>query len=183
MTERSPLDARPLLRCLVARQVDFVVIGGIALVLHGSARITKDLDVCSPTDEANLAALGHALTELRARLRGVPDEVPFTPDQQTLRSIEVLTLDTPDGELDVLARPAGAPACRVLREAAERYDLGGFAVRVASIDHLIAMSAPLAGRRTSPTSRNSKPSSGCGAARTRQTRPAAHRRRHPLPRR
>lgn len=139
MTERSPLDARPLLRCLVARQVDFVVIGGIALVLHGSARITKDLDVCSATDEANLAALGHALTELRARLRGVPDEVPFTPDQQTLRSIEVLTLDTPDGELDVLARPAGAPAYRVLREAAERYDLGGFAVRVASIDHLIAM--------------------------------------------
>lgn len=69
----------------------------------------------------------------------MPDEVPITPDQQTFRSIEVLTLDTPDGELDVLARPAGAPACRVLREAAERYDLGGFAVRVASIDHLIAM--------------------------------------------
>lgn len=137
--DRRALDTRPLLAMLVAHRVDFVVIGGIALVLHGSARVTQDLDVCFATDDANLDALGSALAELGARVRGVREDVPFVPDARMLRSVEVLTLDTPRGALDVLARPAGAPAYRVLREEADRLDLRGFAVRVASLDHLIAM--------------------------------------------
>jgi hypothetical protein len=139
LSERRVVDAEPLLRALVARQVDFVVIGGIALVLHGSARITQDLDVCFAHDEANRTALGRALSDLGARLRGVAEDVPFVADARTLHNAEVLTLQTANGDLDVLARPAGAPAYRVLREEAECFDLGGFAVRVASIDHLIAM--------------------------------------------
>jgi predicted nucleotidyltransferase len=51
----------------------------------------------------------------------------------------VLTLDTAAGELDVLAKPSGAPRYDVLRRRAERYDLGGFSVLVASLDDLIAM--------------------------------------------
>lgn len=63
----------------------------------------------------------------------------FVPDARTLRSVDVLTLDTDGGALDVLARPAGAPPYAELRRAAERVELGGFAVLVASIPHLIAM--------------------------------------------
>lgn len=139
MTDRRAIDAHPLLGALVAHHVDFVVIGGIALVLHGSARVTQDLDICFEAGPENLAALGTALVSLKATLAGVADGVPFVPDARALRAIEVLTLDTPSGRLDVLAQPSGAPAYRVLREEADRYDLGGFAVRVASLDHLIAM--------------------------------------------
>ena len=57
----------------------------------------------------------------------------------TLRQVELLTLVTSLGELDVLARPPGAPAYEDLRRNADRYDLGGFNVSVASIDDLIAM--------------------------------------------
>ena len=133
------LDAERILRALVARGVDFVVIGGIAAVLHGSARNTFDLDVCFATDDVNLDALGDVLVELGARLRGVPDDVPFMPDARTLRRIEVLTLATVAGDLDVLARPSGAPGYAALRRRAERFDLGGFAVLVASVEDLIAM--------------------------------------------
>ncbi len=133
------LDAERILRALVARGVDFVVIGGIAAVLHGSARNTFDLDVCFATDDVNLHALGDVLVELGARLRGVPDDVPFTPDTRTLRRIEVLTLATVAGDLDVVARPSGAPGYAALRRRAERFDLGGFAVLVASVEDLIAM--------------------------------------------
>jgi hypothetical protein len=119
--------------------VDFVVIGGIAGVLHGSARNTFDLDICFATDEANLVALGDVLTALGARLKGVEEEVPFVPDARTLRQVELLTLVTSLGELDLLARPPGAPAYQELRRNADRYDLGGFNVSVASIDDLIAM--------------------------------------------
>jgi Nucleotidyl transferase AbiEii toxin, Type IV TA system len=124
---------------LTAHGVDFVVIGGIAAVLHGSPRVTRDLDVCFARDEANLAVLGRALGELHARLRGVSDDVPFVVDGDTLRRIEMLTLETDAGDFDVLARPEGAPPYEQLRRNAERYDLGAFAVLVASIDDLIAM--------------------------------------------
>jgi hypothetical protein len=136
---RTELRADEILRRLVARGVDFVVIGGIAGVLHGSSRATFDLDVCFATDPVNLDALGEVLVGLDARLQGVKDAVPLVPDAATLRRVEVLTLDTTAGELDVLAKPSGAPRYDVLRRRAERYDLGGFSVLVASLDDLIAM--------------------------------------------
>jgi predicted nucleotidyltransferase len=139
MVDRPPLDAGEILRRLVERGVDFVVIGGIAAVLHGSARNTFDLDICFATDDANLSALGDVLVEVGARLRGVDEDVPFIPDSRTLRQVELLTLVTSLGELDVLTRPPGAPTYQDLRRHADRYDLGGFNVSVASIDDLIAM--------------------------------------------
>jgi hypothetical protein len=60
-------------------------------------------------------------------------------DEQTLARVEVLTLETSAGALDVLMRPSGAPAYERLRKAATRVDLGGFAVLVAAIDDLMAM--------------------------------------------
>jgi hypothetical protein len=136
---RAELDPEPILRALVARGVDFVVIGGIAAVLHGSARLTYDLDLCFAPDTANLAALGDVLVALDARLRGVDEPVPFVPDAAALRRIEVLTLATRLGDVDVLVRPAGAPSSEGLRRRADRYDVGDFWVLVASVQDLIAM--------------------------------------------
>jgi predicted nucleotidyltransferase len=134
----AELDAARIMRALTERGVDFVVIGGIAAVLHGSARNTFDLDICFATDAANLEALGDVLISLAARLRGV-DDGPFVPNAAALRRVEVLTLSTEAGDLDVLARPAGAPRFETLRRRADRLDLGGFRVLVASVEDLIAM--------------------------------------------
>jgi Nucleotidyl transferase AbiEii toxin, Type IV TA system len=136
---RAELDPEPILRALVQRGVDFVVIGGIAAVLHGSARLTYDLDLCFAPDRANLSALGDVLVALSARLRGVDEAVPFVPDAATLRRVEVLTLATVAGDVDVLARPAGAPSYEALRRRADRYEIGDFSVLVASVEDLIAM--------------------------------------------
>lgn len=138
-TPRRDLHAGEIFRRLTSRGVDFVVIGGIAAVLHGSARNTYDLDICFATDDVNLQALGEVLVDLGARLRGVDDDVAFVPDATTLRRIQVLTLDTSEGYLDVLASPAGAPPYKALAANADRFDVGGVAVRVAAVDDLIAM--------------------------------------------
>jgi predicted nucleotidyltransferase len=135
----ADFDPGRLLQQLVARGVDFVVIGGVAAVIHGSARNTEDLDVCFATDEVNLEALGQTLVGFKARLRGVDEDVPFVPDAATLRRVDVLTLTTELGDLDVLARPDGAPSYEALRRNAERHQLDGFAVLVASIPDLLAM--------------------------------------------
>jgi hypothetical protein len=128
-----------MLRRLTEAGVDFVVIGGIAMLLHGSARLTRDLDIVFAADEGNLEALGGVLTGLEARLREITEDVPFVPDSGTLRNIQLLTLDTAAGWLDVHREVDGAPRYDVLRRHAERMDLGGFSVLVASPDDMIAM--------------------------------------------
>jgi predicted nucleotidyltransferase len=128
-----------LLRRLTARGVDFVVVGGIAAVLLGSAQQTNDLDICFSTEPENLEALGQVLIELGARLRGIDEDVPFVPDARTLARVQLLTLDTSEGPLDLLVSPDGAPPYQRLRRNAERKDVSGFAVLVASPDDLIAM--------------------------------------------
>lgn len=129
----------PLLRRLVAHGVDFVVVGGVAMVLHGSSRNTNDLDIVYATDAANLEVLGEAMVELGATLRDVSDDVTFVPDARTLRQMSVLTLDSHDGRIDLLVAPAGSPSYARLRERAERITVGGAAFLVASLDDLESM--------------------------------------------
>lgn len=133
------LHLRALLARLVAHEVDFVVVGGIAMIAHGSARFTQDLDICYSTDTSNLEALGKALVELGAKLRGIPEQLPFVPDVQTLRRTMILTLDSDEGAIDLLVAPAGAPRYVLLRDRAIEAELDGIVVQVASLDDLEAM--------------------------------------------
>jgi hypothetical protein len=137
-----PAEFRPrgLLEHLTRHGVDFVVVGGIAAALHGSERNTFDLDVCPRQDAANLDALGTALVEVDARLRGIDEDVPFVADGRSLAGIEILTLSTTLGPLDVLVRPHESPPYAALRRRATRMDVGvPGPVLIASIDDLIAM--------------------------------------------
>lgn len=127
------------MRRLVAQGVDFVVVGGIAMIAHGSGRLTQDLDICYSNDAANLEALGNVLVELGARLHGVPEQVPFVPDARALRRSMILTLDSDDGKIDLLVDPAGAPRYILLRDRAIEAELDGVTVLVASLDDLEAM--------------------------------------------
>jgi predicted nucleotidyltransferase len=134
--EFSPTE---LLRALVHHDVDFVVIGGIAMVLHGSARVTRDLDIAYAPTPANLKALGEVLIELGATLRDVDADLPFVPDHRTLRRTEMLCLSTSAGWIDLLVSPPGAPTYKTLKKRAERVDLQGTVVLLASLDDLAAM--------------------------------------------
>lgn len=128
-----------LLERLVAHGVDFVVVGGIAMIGHGSARFTQDLDICYATDAGNLEALGAAMVDLGARLRGIEEDVAFVADARALRRTTILTLDTNEGPIDLLVRPSGSPDYETLRSRAERATLDGVAVLIASLDDLEAM--------------------------------------------
>lgn len=136
-----PVEFRPseLLTRLTAGGVDFVVIGGIASTIHGSDRNTFDLDIYPSQDPDNLEALGRVLVELDARLRGIDEDVPFVPDARSLKGIEILTLDTSLGPLDVLSSPSGSPPYPQLRRRATRVDIGPTVVLIASLDDLLAM--------------------------------------------
>ncbi len=140
----DPLGA---LRVLVTHEVRFVVIGGYASVLHGSALFTYDADVCPARDPENLERLCAALFEMDAQLRVVeePDGVPFSCSGQFLAQMAILNLTTRFGDFDLSLRPSGFGGYEDLIEHAVDFDVGGFVVRVASLDDIIE-SKEVAGR-------------------------------------
>jgi hypothetical protein len=132
-------DPDPIFETLVRHGVDFVVVGGLAGIAHGSAYNTEDADVAYARTRQNLERLSAALAELGATLRGAPADLPFQLDAATLAAGLDFTFDTRFGPFDILGKPAGAPRYDELRAAGSDASLRGVVVRVASLDHLIAM--------------------------------------------
>ncbi len=130
-----------LLGRLRRAEVDFVIVGGVAVAFQGYGRSTKDLDITYATDAENLRRLGQVLVGAHARLRGITEDVPFVPDERTLAHTRTrpLTLDTDDGGLDLIADPPGAPSYDTMRSRAERVELDGVIIAVAALDDLLAM--------------------------------------------
>ena len=128
-----------LLRRLIEGGVDFVVIGGVAVIAQASPRLTMDLDICYAREAANLEALGAVLIAAGAKLRGVEEDLPFVPDARTLQRTTSLTLRTVDGDIDLLVEPSGCPRYEVLQANADRIEVEDFPVLVASVDDLISM--------------------------------------------
>ena len=137
--ETERFDPLPLLGALVTQRVEFVVVGGLAGNLHGSARVTYDLDVAYARDTQNLERLATMLSLVHATLRDAPAGLPFLLDARTLAAGSNFTFATDFGPFDVLGDAAGAPQYSELAAEAEHLDLAGLDVAVASLDHLIRM--------------------------------------------
>ncbi len=123
---------------LVAANVRFVVIGGLAATAHGSARVTDDLDICYDPDPANRRLLATTLDAWGAYVRGVDAGLPFVMDERTLGTTPVMTLTTSQGSIDVMDRVLGVGEFPdVLRESQE-VESGGVMFRVLSLPALIS---------------------------------------------
>lgn len=145
MNAFDPLGA---LEALLKSKVDFVLIGGLAARLHGSPTVTNDLDISHSKDRANLERLAECLSRMNAALR-LPDpgeHVEVDLDWRLLHAADNFTFVTDFGPLDCLALPAGIESYEELAKRAIKMDLGDVAIRVASLDDLMAMKRA-AGRR------------------------------------
>lgn len=96
------------LEILVDAGVEFIIVGGLAATVHGSARLTEDLDVVYRRTPENLERLAKALAPHGAYLRGAPPGLPFILDAATLRKGLNFTLTTKFGPLDLLGEITGA---------------------------------------------------------------------------
>ncbi len=103
----SATDFEGLLKALHGAEVSFIVIGGAAANVHGSARLTLDLDIVYARTPENLQCLVAALQPLGPYLRGAPPGLPFRWDTETLRRGLNFTLTTTLGSLDVLGEVTG----------------------------------------------------------------------------
>jgi predicted nucleotidyltransferase len=133
------LDVRALLAALSEGGVEFVVIGGIALALHGSVRTTEDLDIVPDPDPANLDRLCRLLEAEQATLLLNPARRFGAREAWMLRRGRNVSLTTEHGDIDLVRRLPGVPDYESLRQDAERFDVDGLTITVASPGQLIAM--------------------------------------------
>ncbi len=126
-----------MLRALVARGIRFVVVGGVAATIHGSARYTNDLDICYATDSDNLQRLVGLLTEWKAYLRGVEPGLPFILDVRTFAITPLLTLVTTHGDFDLLDRVPGVGGYEEVLARSEEAQIGSVRFHTISLDALI----------------------------------------------
>jgi hypothetical protein len=133
-------SADEILRVLTTHDVDFVVIGGIAVQGHGYLRGTYDLDIIIEPAILNVTRLSEALAELEAELR-VPGRLSLADPHQLQRAPLISTI-TKFGPLDVVhvQHVAGPPrSYEALHASALVIMLDVIEVPVAGLSDLIRM--------------------------------------------
>jgi hypothetical protein len=136
----DPFDPIAILQALDGHGVSYVVVGGLARVLHGGDELTDGIDIVPSMKDENVRRLGSALVDLDARRsNGRPPAV----DDDLARD-GVLELSTRAGELKLVPEPAGTAGYDDLRRGASREPLGrGVRPSVASLGDLARMLAAL----------------------------------------
>lgn len=132
-------DFAALLQRLAAARVNYVLVGGVAAVVHGSARLTQDVDVVYERTDENLARLVDALAPLTPYLRGAPPGLPFRFDVETIRRGLNFTLQTSVGAIDLLGEVAGDGTYARLSAHTVAIELFGTLVRVVDLETLIEL--------------------------------------------
>ncbi|MCC6682719.1 MAG: hypothetical protein IT445_17600 [Phycisphaeraceae bacterium] len=126
-----------VVQLFAAHGVKFIIIGGMAEALYGSARPTYDIDLCYERTPENCNRLSEALKPLQPSLRGAPPDLPFHADARTIHNGSNFTFDTTLRAIDLLGyvEPLGGYD-DIIRNAVTM-EIAGHDVKVISLDDLI----------------------------------------------
>jgi len=132
-------DFEGVLRTLTSGNVEFILIGGMAAIVHGSSRVTEDLDVVYSRSPENLNRLVTAMTPLKPYLRGAPPGLPFLWDTRTLERGLNFTLVTSLGDVDLLGEIVGGGGYDDLRPHVVQIEVFGITCQCIGLDRLIVV--------------------------------------------
>jgi hypothetical protein len=130
-------DFAGVIRTLVDAGIDFILVGGVAGTVHGSARLTRDVDVVYARSPENMRRLVDALSSHNPYLRGAPQGLPFLWDLNTIQRGLNFTLTTRLGDLDLLGELTGGGGFEQLREHSSTVRVFDRDVQVLDLDWLI----------------------------------------------
>lgn len=126
-----------LIRVLSQENVDFVLVGGVAAVVHGASHVRQVMGICYSRAGSNLEKLCQALTPFAPRLRDAPRNHPFVLNGPTLMTGSHFALITSAGALDLLAEVSGLGDYSRVNRYAESLKIEGAPCRVLSLEGLI----------------------------------------------
>lgn len=138
-------NVRGILATLNEADVDYVIVGGLAVILHGYLRATADVDLVVGLAPDNCRRALKALAGIGFRPRLPVSIEDFANAQTRAEWIEQKNMlvfqlwdpENPVRSLDIFVKDP-IPFDRLLRDATEK-DIDGIVVRVASIEHLVQM--------------------------------------------
>jgi predicted nucleotidyltransferase len=136
---QQPLRLRLLLECLRDADVDFVLVGGLAVNAWGYLRATRDVDLVPDPSPENLARLDALLVELGGKVEVGDRLLESSAIRTFLRTGDRTLVLTDLGRIDVLQGLPQVPTFSALDERATEVDLEGLVVKVCSLDDLLAM--------------------------------------------
>ena len=131
------IDLEKAITALAEHGVEYVIVGGVAITLHSSAYITRDLDFCYSRSNENLVRLTHALGRFSPRPRDFPNELPFIFDERTLKNGTNFTFETSIGDIDLLGEVKGIGDYSATVQRSVVYEIYGAQVKALSLDALI----------------------------------------------
>ena len=126
-----------LLHRLADSGLEFVIIGGFAAITHGSALMTRDLDICTVLSSEAVAKLRTILADWHPTHRMTPQRLSFL-DFPKSGPLQNLSLQTDFGVVDILTSVLGVGDFQRLWDAAEVFEISGRHYRVISLEDLIA---------------------------------------------
>lgn len=126
-----------LLNRLADAGVDFVVVGGYAGVIHGSALVTRDVDVCAVLTADNVERIRNALADINPVHRQTHRQLSFLEHPAPGQALVNLYLKTDTGVIDVLSSILGVGEFERLRQRAVKMPMFGRTFAVISIEDLI----------------------------------------------
>ena len=100
-------DLQRILERLVRNEVECVLIGGYAAMVHGVSLVTKDVDVCTYFSRQNLERIHAAVADLHPYHFLTPQEIPFTIRPGFEDGLRNLYIGTDIGRLDCLEEVPG----------------------------------------------------------------------------
>jgi hypothetical protein len=137
-------DPWAIIGALEQHRVNYVLIGALARVLHGTDEITSGVDICPQMKTENVERLETALLEFDGR---VARRRPLNLDLAQLSAQEITTIRSSAGEVRIVPEPAGSSGWDDLRRASTREHLGrGVRVSVASVNDLARLMTSLSRR-------------------------------------
>lgn len=137
----EPLQPVRIFRALARQRVEYVLIGGLAAVLHGAPLVTQDADICPRRTPENLTRLAAAMRAMGARIRAhnKPNGIAFTCDADFLARMKMVNLTTRFGDFDIAFEPAAfTTGYEGLAAHAVTFTIDGIDVKVASLSDIIA---------------------------------------------
>jgi hypothetical protein len=130
-------DFRELIFALRDARVEYILVGGMAAIAHGSARLTQDLDIVYRRTDENIERLVAALAPLKPYLRGAPPGLPFQFDGRTIQRGLNFALNTSAGDIDLLGEITGGGAYDQLLPHCLNLQVYGTKVICIGLDQLI----------------------------------------------
>jgi predicted nucleotidyltransferase len=126
-----------LLQRLADSGIEFVVIGGYAGVLHGSAYVTRALHICAVLTAENIERLRDCLRDLNPRHRMTAQELSFLQIPPPGTPVNNLYLRTDWGVVDILSSVLGLGGLERLKANAEEIEIGGKRCQLIGLEDLI----------------------------------------------